>query len=186
VLVPLVWEGERLTCVATLRAASLRSHAGEVCFPGGRPEPEDDDLIATALREAHEELGIEGAEILGPLSSIPLYTSDYRLRPWVAAIPPQPLRPNPAEVASVLALDVVAQLGRSHIEAIPWTHPETGDQHLSPVFTVGEIVMYGATAHTFYELLTVLAPLFGRGQAPPCREGRWRWEDVLAGVNDAG
>ena len=178
VLVPLCWEETTILCIATLRGAHLRHHAGEVCFPGGRPEPDDDDLIATALREANEELGIERAEVLGRLSSIPLYTSDYRLRPWVAAIPPQDLVPNPDEVADVLRLDVEAELRRSYVEAIPWTNPTSGETHLSPVFSVGESLMFGATAHTFYELLGVLAPLFDR-VLPERKEGRLRWADVL-------
>ncbi|HHH30542.1 MAG TPA: CoA pyrophosphatase [Polyangiaceae bacterium] len=178
ILVPLMWQQDRLWCIATLRTDGLREHAGEVCFPGGRPEPGDQDLTQTALREAHEELGIADAEILGPLSSIPLYTSDYRLRPWVAAVPSQELVPNPAEVARVLRLDVGEQLSRSHIDAIPWTHPDTGASYSSPVFSIDDVLMYGATAHTFRELLEVLAPLLG-ATMPTLETGRFTWQDVL-------
>lgn len=178
VVVPLIWKANGLTCIATLRSDTLRSHAGEVCFPGGRPEPGDDDLVQTALREANEELGIEDAEILGALSSIPLYTSDYRLCPFVAAVPSQELTPNPAEVAAILRLDVREQLARPHIDAIPWTHPETGTEHMSPVFPLDDVLMFGATAHTFRELLVVLAPLLGV-EPPPLRAGRFGWKDVL-------
>ena len=178
VVVPLIWDAGRLSCVATLRSDTLRNHAGEVCFPGGRPEPDDDDLVQTALREANEELGIEGAEILGALSTIPLYTSDYRLCPFVAAVPRQDLTPNPAEVAAILRLDVAEHLARPHVDAIPWTHPETGHQHMSPVFPMEGVLMFGATAHTFRELLEVLAPPM-RMEAPPLRAGRFGWRDVL-------
>ena len=57
ILVPLVWRGE-LECVLTERCAKLRHHGGEVSFPGGRPEPDDVDLAATAVRETHEEIGV--------------------------------------------------------------------------------------------------------------------------------
>jgi 8-oxo-dGTP pyrophosphatase MutT (NUDIX family) len=178
VLVPLCWETDAVVCLATVRAAGLRQHAGEVCFPGGRPDPQDADLVATALREANEELGMANADVLGPLSSIPLYTSDYRLRPWVAAIPSQPLVPNPAEVAEVLRFDIEAELSRDHIDAIPWTHPSSGVELLSPLFAMGEALMFGATAYTFFELLTVLAPLLDT-EPPPLRRGRLTWSDVL-------
>ncbi|MEZ4443045.1 MAG: CoA pyrophosphatase [Polyangiaceae bacterium] len=177
VLVPLVAAGEDLVCLATVRASNLRHHAGEVCFPGGRPEPGDDDLVATALREAEEELGLGGAEVIGPLSSIPLYTSDFRLRPFLAVVPEQPLRPN-AEVAEVLSLSLRGQLRRPHVDAIPWRHPTTHHEHLSPVFPVGAHRIYGATAHTFLEVLRLVAPLLGE-VVPPLRTGTYDWPDVM-------
>ncbi len=175
VLVPLVWT-TTLTCIATVRAASLRQHAGEVCFPGGRPDDGDDDLTATALREAREELGIRDARILGQLSSIPLYSSDYRLTPFVAEVPPMPLTANEDEVAAVLHVSLAEVMSQSHIEAIPWEHE--GVSSLSPVFELGEHLMFGATAHTLYELLVVAAPAFGVAP-PPLRAGRYDWGDVI-------
>ena len=84
VLVPAVITDD-IKVYAGVRSSGLDKHAGEICFPGGRPEPSDDDLVATALREAQEEMGISGARILGRLSSMPLYTSNYRLEPYVGA-----------------------------------------------------------------------------------------------------
>ena len=98
ILVPLVWRGE-LECVLTERCAKLRHHGGEVSFPGGRPEPDDVDLAATAVRETHEEIGVADVRLLGELSSVPLYTSEFRLVPFVAALPDQPMRPAEGEVA---------------------------------------------------------------------------------------
>jgi len=175
VLVPLVWSPEPV-CLATVRAATLRHHASEVCFPGGRPDTGDVDLRATALREAHEELGIEGARVLGELSSVPLYTSDFRLHPFVAAIEERPLRVNEAEVAHVLRIPLRELLERGSVDAIPW---QAGDfEGLSPVFELGDHRMYGATAHAFYELLCVVARAFEL-EAPPLRAGTLRWSDVL-------
>src|SRR5690606_26662707 len=58
--------------VLTLRASGLSTHGGEVAFPGGRRDPEDRDLIDTALREAHEEVGLPPGlvEVVGPLSTL--------------------------------------------------------------------------------------------------------------------
>jgi 8-oxo-dGTP pyrophosphatase MutT (NUDIX family) len=176
VLVPLVWDPEPV-CIATVRASGLREHAGEVCFPGGRPEPDDPDLLHTALREAAEELGIEGARLLGELSSIPLYTSEYRLRPYVAVIGSTEFVVNDEEVAKVLRLPLRAWLEQEELQGIPFEHD--GRTHLSPCFEMEGALMFGATAHVFHELLGVSAPLFEMPLPPLCA-GPYRWEDVLA------
>jgi len=176
VLLPLRRDDESLSCVATVRSPHLKHHAGEVCFPGGRPEPGDADLCATALREAHEELGIERANVLGVLSSVPLFTSDFRLHPFVARVSSQALVVNHDEVAAVLELEIASFLRRATTDAIAWSYE--GHRGLSPVFEIGEHIMYGATAHAFFELLTVMAPLFGVAM-PPLRAGKLTWADVL-------
>jgi 8-oxo-dGTP pyrophosphatase MutT (NUDIX family) len=175
VLLPLVWR-EGPVAVVTVRAATLRKHAGEVCFPGGKPDPGDADLFATATREAREELGITEATQLGRLSSIPLYTSDYRLEPFVARVPDAGWTPNPGEVAEVLEVSLADVLAWPHIDAIPWEHD--GVEHLSPAFALGEHVMFGGTAHAFFELLQVAARSVG-GQTPPLVPGRFQWSDLL-------
>lgn len=102
VLLPLVQRQEGLTVLLTQRSEQLSSHSGQVAFPGGRTDPEDRDAIATALREAWEEVGLapQRAQVLG---SLPVYTtgSAFRVTPVVALVPPQRLNPNPHEVAQV-------------------------------------------------------------------------------------
>ncbi len=177
VLLPISWTNPQSPVViATLRTPHLRHHAGEVCFPGGRPERDDRDLEQTALREAREELGIAHVDVLGPLSSIPLYTSDYRLFPFVGAVSDHDLSVNPREVAEVLRVAIVSVLAEPVIEAIPWSYG--GMEGLSPIFRIGERVMFGATAHVLHELLLVCAPLFGT-EAPPLTPSDTTWEDVL-------
>lgn len=65
------------------RATTLRSHPGQVAFPGGRMDPEDDGPVAAALREAHEETGLEpaGVEVLGALTAVPLEYSGHVVTP---------------------------------------------------------------------------------------------------------
>ena len=158
-----------------LRTAHLRMHPGEIGYPGGRPEPGDASLKDTALREAREELGIVGAEVLGRMSSIPLFTSDFRLEPFVARIDQDTLIPEPGEVDRILVVGIGATLSLPHIDAIPFTG--WGAPMLSPVFDIGAHRLFGGTAHSFLELLRLLAPLLGR-TVPPLRPGRYTWADI--------
>ncbi len=102
VLVPLVMRDE-LTLLLTERATNLSTHSGQVAFPGGRTDASDVDAIDTALREAHEEIGLprNHVEVLGTL---PIYVTGtaFVITPVVALVKPGfVLRPNPGEVADV-------------------------------------------------------------------------------------
>lgn len=90
VLVPLLEQQGQLHVVLTQRSAQLRHHAGQISFPGGRQEPTDRDLFATALREAHEEIGLVPADVtlVGQLQDYPVI-SNFLVRPYVVLIHPQ-------------------------------------------------------------------------------------------------
>jgi len=175
VLVPLVWDPQ-LCVLLTIRSAELRVHPGDPCFPGGRREPGDSDLLATALRESREEMGICEAEVLGRLSSVPLYTSDHRIEPFVAAVRMDEVKPNPAEVEEVLRIPLEQLLHRPQLDAIPWFHNDV--EELSPVFAWQGHLVYGATAHTLYELLAVVAAS-AEVALPPLVAGRFTWKDAM-------
>ena len=102
VLVPLVLRDE-LTVLLTQRTDHLNDHPGQISFPGGRAEEVDPDPVATALREAHEEIGLEPFEV-EVLGSLPTYTTStgFIVTPVVGLVQPQAsLRPDPFEVAEV-------------------------------------------------------------------------------------
>ena len=85
VLVPLYPD---LRAVFTERRADLRRHAGEISFPGGRQDHPEEDLRATALREAHEEIGLDPAdvELVGALPPVGTFVTGYRIFPFVGRI----------------------------------------------------------------------------------------------------
>ena len=175
VLVPLRWDPVGVEVLLTERAATLRAHAGEVSFPGGKPESGDADAWATARREAHEEIGLHPEQVtcLGPLSHMPLGTSDYRLVPFVGAVASNAvLVPDPGEVQRLLPVRIEALLDLPHIDGIPFDLATVSG--LSPIFEVSGAVVFGGTAHTLLELLQVVAAAVGRS-VPPLRPGRYRW-----------
>ncbi len=103
VLVPIVDHPQGLSVVFTKRTSHLKAHAGQVSFPGGRAEPEDPTPEFTALREAHEEIGLpmERVEVLARLPEYHTRTG-FRVTPVVGLLtPPLELKPDPREVEYV-------------------------------------------------------------------------------------
>ncbi|WP_369742498.1 CoA pyrophosphatase [Pseudidiomarina sp. PP-1MA] len=106
VLIPLLEQHGQLHVVLTQRSAQLRNHAGQISFPGGRQDPQDQDLLATALRESHEEIGLhpDDVTIVGQLQDYPVI-SNFLIRPYVGLITPQrPFVPEQREVAEIFTV----------------------------------------------------------------------------------
>ena len=102
VLVPIV-ERPEPTVILTERPKTMRKHAGQISFPGGRIDPGDDGPVAAALREAEEEIALPRAsvEVIGTADLYRTITG-YEVTPVVAVVPPDlPLRAQPGEVAAI-------------------------------------------------------------------------------------
>ena len=115
VLLPLVMRDE-LTLLLTVRSSNLSTHAGQIAFPGGRTDEADEDAVATALREAEEEIALPGSfvEVLGRL---PTYVtgSAFIITPVVALVRPGfELQPNPGEVADVFEVPLRYLMNPAH------------------------------------------------------------------------
>ena len=115
VLVPVMRRAEP-TLLLTRRTANLRSHPGQVAFPGGRIDRDDRDAISAALREAHEEVGLEPAlvDVMG-LADTYLTGTGYQVTPVVGLVPSDaPLRANAQEVADLFEVPLAFVLDPSN------------------------------------------------------------------------
>jgi 8-oxo-dGTP pyrophosphatase MutT (NUDIX family) len=106
VLVPLFEEDGETRVILTKRPETMPSHQGEIAFPGGKFDPDlDDDLEATARREAREEIGLEPdtVEVIARLEGIATVASRFVITPFVGFLTGRPLlHPDPREVVAVL------------------------------------------------------------------------------------
>lgn len=138
VLLPLVMRDE-LTLLLTERTLNLRTHSGQIAFPGGRTDESDVDAVDTALREAHEEIGLPRAhvEVLGTLPTYVTGTA-FIITPVVALVKPGfVLQPNPGEVADIFEVPLGYLMNPAHHRrhemeldgvirqwlSMPYTHP---------------------------------------------------------------
>jgi 8-oxo-dGTP pyrophosphatase MutT (NUDIX family) len=157
VLVPLFEEAGETRVILTRRAAHLRSHTGEVAFPGGRLEP-GEDAPAGAMREAHEEIGLDPAEVevLGELAPLETASSRSRITPIVGALARRPrLAPNPAEVARIFDVSLAELVSDGIYREERWDLPGHGDRPMH-FFELEDETVWGATARILTELLELV------------------------------
>ena len=145
-----------LHVVFTKRRDDLKRHAGEISFPGGRRDPEDADLTATALREAHEEIGLppEAVEIVGALPPTPTFVTNYAVYPFVGLIEPG-LRVGArqdAEVAYVLEFPLEAVRAAHGMRRLV----RRGVPFRTDTYEIGDHLIWGATARMVADLLARL------------------------------
>ena len=172
-----LWEEDgEARVLLTRRTAWLRSHSGQVAFPGGRVEP-GETLVEAALRESQEEVGLDPAsvEVVGRLSRMHTISSGAGIFPFVGILPGRPdVEANPDEVDRVfdVALGELMAEGVFHEEI--WGIAET--ERPIYFFDVAGETVWGATARMLYELLLLLigrrpppmpAPVPGLGGAIP-------------------
>lgn len=160
VLVALYVADGRPHAVFTRRREDMRRHPGEISFPGGRHDDSDPDLLATALREADEEIGLSPAavQVVGALQPTPTIATGYAIYPFVGLIEPGLAWTLSArEVAEVLEFaleDLQAGYGRRRLL-------RRGVPIRTDTYVVGDDLIWGATARILADLFERLALLTG-------------------------
>jgi 8-oxo-dGTP pyrophosphatase MutT (NUDIX family) len=152
VLVPLFERDGDLHAVFTKRRDDLRRHPGEISFPGGRRDHPDETLAQTALREAHEEIGLPGerVELLGTLAPVRTFVTGYVIFPHVGLIEPgREWTLSPDEVALVLELSLPALVRGWAMRPIS----RRGFTFETDTYVVGDHLIWGATARILGDLL---------------------------------
>ena len=154
VLVPLFEREGQLHVLYTRRSDRMLSHQGQVAFPGGKVDLADADLVATALREAHEEIGLHPhtVEIIGSLTTIDTLASGYSVAPFVGVIPePITLRPNPREVAEIFSVPLNVLSDQRFRGNYKW---QSGGNY--PAILYGDQTIWGLTLRITLSLLELL------------------------------
>lgn len=155
VLAPLILSPEP-SLLFTERAADLRRHAGEMSFPGGLMEPGDRDLAATALRETHEEIGLDPAlpDLLGALPAVHTVVSRILAVPFVGVLDAPPtLTLSPSETAGVLTVPVAIL---ASVEEQRELSRGDGNMWRGWWYELGGGVVWGATGSMVHSLLDLV------------------------------
>jgi 8-oxo-dGTP pyrophosphatase MutT (NUDIX family) len=162
VLIALVDRRDGLTVLLTQRAEHLTDHAGQISFPGGRVEPGDRDAVATALREAYEEVALDPVhvEVLGCLPDL-LTGTGYCVTPVVALVhPPFTVTADDGEVAEIFEVPLAFLMNPAHHQTREFRYETGSRRFFSMPFprtdSEGAYFIWGATARMLRNLYRFL------------------------------
>ncbi|RQO31984.1 CoA pyrophosphatase [Taibaiella sp. KBW10] len=162
VLILLYPVGDQVHIVLIERTNDGGAHSGQIALPGGKRESFDETIVATALREAAEEVNLDAGalRILGILSPLYIPVSNFEVHPVVAVMPHQPVLEGSAfEVARILEPSL-AEVFAIHKEAKVYTNAKPGQFWKAPVYQLpDETIIWGATAMILSELSDILDSL---------------------------
>ena len=174
VLVPVFEEAGEARVILTKRPETMPSHQGEIAFPGGKYEPGDPDLRATALREANEEIGLDPGlvEIVGELDHLVTVSARFALTPFVGLLPERPvLVPHVREVDAVFDVAISELLRDDVFREERWEVPPdmlvgVGPDRAIHFFELAGETVWGATARILTGFLAHLTATAAEGTGP--------------------
>ncbi len=167
VLLPLQPTPAGWTLFFTRRTALVRTHKNQISFPGGRVDPTDPDLAATALRETHEELGIPPhvVQLLGRLDDVRTRVSGYIVTPFVGLLPATvSLQVNPDEIAEVLHVPLRDLLDPTIYHLEWWEYQE--ERIPMHFYAWREHTIWGLTAAILTDFLRRLRKVHHEAETP--------------------
>ena len=159
VLMPLFARDGELHVIYIRRSDHVASHRGQVAFPGGRVEAIDATLLDAALREAHEEVGLDPAtvDVIGGLPTMHTSTSGIIVAPFVGVIPPDAaLKPDPSEVAEIFDVPLSALRDPRFRGDYEWNPDGRARGSKFPAILYGGQVIWGLTLRITINLLEIL------------------------------
>lgn len=158
VLLLLYPEGNDVCLVLIERSADGGVHSGQIALPGGRKEDTDDSLVATALREAAEEVALNAhaAEVIGLLSCLYIPVSNFKVQPVIAIAAEDPkLIPSEAEVARIIRMPLAAVFARKEMVDVQASGLHLMIRTIAYMMDDGQFI-WGATAMILSELETLV------------------------------
>lgn len=164
VLAPVYRDADGSLRLVFIRRSPFGRHGGQIAFPGGRREPEDPDLLTTALREAEEEVGLErtSVDVLAALPIIETVATGFRVAPFLGRLngPPPTWRRQETEIEEILEvrLDELTDPRAHAVEH--WQLPGWPEPREIPFYWIGPYKLWGAT----YKIVEPLLPRIRAGE----------------------
>ena len=157
VLVLFYPDTNKIKLILIKRAKDQTVHSGQISFPGGKYEESDKDLQATALREAHEEVGLEPEKVtlIGSLSKLYIPPSNFDVYPFVGFVTQKPLLNGNHEVEHILEIDFDELRKPETCVEKPIFH-RSGKEVRVPSYSIKGEIIWGATAMMISELLEIV------------------------------
>lgn len=161
ILIPVYRDADNDVCLVVIRRSNHGVHGGQIAFPGGKCEPEDASPLATALRETHEEIGLERQHIhiLAEFPPTNTRTTGFRIFPFLGRIvPPKTWITQTEEVDAVLTVklkDLAASWAEDVVQFPSWPEPRRIE-----FYWVGQDRLWGLT----YRILQPLLPRILAGE----------------------
>ncbi len=152
-------DGKELTkLLLILRKTYKGVHSNQIAFPGGKTEIEDKDLLETALRETHEEVGVfpESVEVVKELSEVYIPPSNYLVQPFLGVYPePRSFQIQESEVEDIVEVSLSDFLDHSNLSEEKLSTSYAENIHV-PAFKLNGYTVWGATAMMMSEIKELL------------------------------